>query len=163
MPNHVMNEVKIKGTRQEQVNMLKHITNDNGYIDFNILLPMPLNCWQGNIGTTERKITPYNWFDWCSTNWSTKWNAYGQDNEWCHKITLTDNELVLKFQTAWNSPIGWLVALLNIIEKDIELNSCDEGNDKVINYKLHYHGSIEVNENKEKEERVRMLSYIYKD
>lgn len=44
------------------------------------------------------------WYDWCNTNWNTKWNAssYG----------LTDNDKnALYFETAWDAPYPILIAL----------------------------------------------------
>ena len=163
MPNHVMNEVKIKCTEQEQKDMLKYIVNEEGKIDFRILLPIPLNCWQGDLSDNEKQFSPYNWYDWCTKNWGTKWNAYGQEKDWYKNVEFNNDELILRFQTAWLAPYGWLIALSNNFKKTIEFKVCDEGNDKVLEYTFEYSGSSTVILNNEESERGRMMSFIYKD
>jgi len=40
------------------------------------------------------------WYDWCVSNWGTKWNAYGYNEE---PIDYHDGDM-LYFQTAWSAP-----------------------------------------------------------
>ena len=48
-----------------------------GTLDFNRIVPTPLNIFQGNIGIKERKRYGDEncWLDWCMANWGTKWNT----------------------------------------------------------------------------------------
>lgn len=42
-----------------------------------------------------------NWYEWCTSNWGTKWNA--SDTEICDDT--------ISFNTAWSPPTGWLSKL----------------------------------------------------
>ena len=62
-----------------------------------------------------RKYDHPQWYDWCCSNWGTKWNAsdtYIEDVDGNGNVTVT-------FSTAWNAPFG-------IIEKFAELCKDDE-------------------------------------
>jgi len=55
-----------------------------------------------------------NWYGWCTSNWGTKWNAYGTpDNR--------DKNGTIFFQTAWSSPIK-LVKILSGKLPDVEID-----------------------------------------
>ena len=108
MSNHVINEVRFTSVTPPQVERILGLArNQSKEIDFSILLPVPLNCWQGSVGSEHAKF-PDNALAWCSKNWSTKWNAYG-----AHYAEYDGADLVLRFKTAWNAPYGWLCALFN--------------------------------------------------
>lgn len=50
----------------------------------------------------DRRMKEYgalNWYDWRSSNWGTKWNAYE-----VRYITHDTEKLVLSLQTAWDTP-----------------------------------------------------------
>lgn len=109
MPNHVSNEVVFDGISEAQAEMiLDLVRNQKGDIDFSILLPIPLNCWMGSVGAEHKKVFPNNALEWCTANWSTKWDAYGKQS-----VTYEDRCLALRFQTAWRAPYGWMCALFN--------------------------------------------------
>lgn len=74
-----------------------------GKVDFNQIIPMPADIYQGDVGFKERKLYgDKTWLTWCNSNWGTKWNAV----ESAHP---TDNSVF--FRTAWSSPTTVLRAL----------------------------------------------------
>jgi hypothetical protein len=128
MPNHVVNEIVFRGVNHDtQGIIMKKILSPKGFVDFNILVPTPLNIWQGNIGQKEEKaFGKKTWHSWNIENWGTKWNAYGMDNDG-KSIIRTENTLTIIFQTAWSPPLPWLVALLNATGLPFEHNWMSEG------------------------------------
>lgn len=124
MPNHVINEVIFKGLTTSQIEMLKSLVlNRDGVVDFEVLLPPPLNSWPFSAGS-RHKVFPDNHLDWCGKNWSTKWNAYGEP-----EAITTDDSLTLIFRTAWRTPYGWLLAIFNKTMISFSYNSFSEGED----------------------------------
>lgn len=123
MPNHVINEIIFRGVRDEQQEAILAATcNAEGLVDFEILVPMPLNIWWGNVGTQHEKAFGATGLDWAWSNWGTKWNAYS------HKpIERTDDALTLRFETAWQPPYPWLAAVFNKLSLPFEHNWLDEG------------------------------------
>lgn len=109
MPNHVQNEIIFENINQKKIKeiLAKVFNKKENRIDFNILVPQPLNIWKGGVSTTHEEAFPSNSIEWNSENWGTKWNAYGSN------ILFNKNKLILKFQTAWNPPRGWVVAIFN--------------------------------------------------
>lgn len=57
------------------------------------------------------------WYEWCSKNWGTKWNAYD--------IVIKDN--TISFDTAWNSPKPILQALVERFKLTCDIRAFDEG------------------------------------
>lgn len=129
MPNHVINEVVIRVLNDELAQRIRDkVVNAEGYVDFELLLPPPINYWQGSAGAREESAFPGTWLDWCTANWSTKWNAYGQqDDEGYTPVVYHDGVLKLTFKTAWSPPRGWLCALFNTFKTSIDYSFFDEG------------------------------------
>ena len=123
MPNHVVNELIFRDVPQETRQLIiDTICDEKGDVDFEKLLPMPLNAWRGSVGSNHEKAFPQNGMDWANKNWSTKWNAYS------HKPTeTTDDSITFRFETAWRPPYGWLVAVLNTLKISFEHNWLSEG------------------------------------
>lgn len=123
MPNHVLNEIVFSTVdAEQQASILAKCYGKEGKVDFNTLVPMPLNIWRGNIGVEHDKAFGLTWWNWASENWGTKWNAYD------HKPTVqTATSLTLVFETAWSPPYPWLAALLNSTELPFDHNWLDEG------------------------------------
>ena len=122
MPNHITNELVFKDVDQDtQKRLLEKICNEQGEVDFNVLVPMPLNIWQGNVGRVHERTFQQNGLDWSRKNWGTKWNAYSQ------KVTQTDNTLIIQFDTAWKPPYPWLAAVFNFFKVSFEHRWQDEG------------------------------------
>ena len=99
MPNHVTNELIFRGvneaTRQD---ILSKAVNAKGNVDFEILLPIPLNAWQFSSGIRHEKAFKLVALDWCSANWGTKWNAYDV------AVSESPKELFYRLDTAWDTP-----------------------------------------------------------
>ncbi len=121
MPNHIINEVTLQTFPVEHVE--QYVTGETA-IDFEVLLPPPLNCWQGGVSMEDRKLFPANWYDWNRSNWGTKWNAYGLESD---AIRQEDQFVILTFRTAWSPPYGWLCALFNRLGCDMKISWLDEG------------------------------------
>lgn len=121
MPNWNNNIVEVRGPRKIVKKLVDH------KFDFNKIHPMPesLNITAGSEGQTgspeqvalekkeQENLNKHgykNWYDWCVANWSTKWNAGGEDNG--DMIIDYDTDVANKgialftFDTAWGPPIG---------------------------------------------------------
>jgi hypothetical protein len=123
MPNHVANEVIFRGVdAATQEKILAAVCNRDGKVDFEILLPVPINYWMGSVGIQHKEAFPGNALDWCTANWGTKWNAYGDNT-----VERTEDMLTLRFDTAWRPPMGWFVALFNTLKLTFEYNWLSEG------------------------------------
>lgn len=86
-------------------------------LDFNGTVPFPEELmgtvsgsesskpdWQKK--RSEELIKKYgadNWYDWNTSNWGTKWNAYSVSD-----VEEIEGGLRYKFDTAWSPPTGWL-------------------------------------------------------
>jgi hypothetical protein len=124
MPNHVAVEVIFRNvSKVVQKRILALACNKKGEVDFEVLLPIPLNCWMGGVSQRHRKTFPDNALDWCTKHWSTKWGAYQQKNP----VERTKNSITLRFTTAWRPPMGWIVALYNKLRLPMEYNWLSEG------------------------------------
>lgn len=105
MPNYAGNQMQItcKGTYalSRVANLLY---NDEGKLDFNVLLPQPSN------------EPDFDWYNWRIDNWGCKWNA---DNyhENVETIMTDTHKLTLGFFTPWGPPEGWFVKLVEEISK----------------------------------------------
>lgn len=130
MPNHVINEIIFRNVdKTQQHQMLASIRNEAGEIDFGILVPKPLNVWDGGVSTKHKQKFRNVGLEWARQNWGTKWNAYGLDEGGKYQsVAQTDDTLTLTFQTAWSPPYPWIAALLNFFKLPIEHNWMDEGN-----------------------------------
>lgn len=123
MPNHVVNEVIFSCITQSLRNdLLSACCNEHQQVDFERLVPAPINSWRGGVSASHEKAFPHNDLDWCRANWGTKWNAYGH-----RQPELTDNGLILRFDSAWRPPYGWLVAVFNCFHLDFDHNWLSEG------------------------------------
>ena len=149
MPNDVMNEIIFRNVNQETRNrILEKVRNADGEIDFEILLPRPLNIWcgdvslnisRGGVSSMREKVFPETGLAWSTRNWGTKWNAYGLDDGGKYKsIEEGDDSLTLRFQTAWSPPMGWIVALFNFFKLPFEHNYLNEGSDRGVSAHFDY-------------------------
>ncbi len=49
------------------------------------------------------------WYDWCRTNWGTKWDIGPATKEYPElQIDITDGCLAMSFDTAWSPPLEWM-------------------------------------------------------
>lgn len=126
MPNHVLSEITLKGVRLEDIQA--QILNEEGFIDFEILLPLPINHWPGGVSKSHEDAFLGTHLDDARNIWGTKWNAYGQDEGGKYQsVVETEEGVVLTFQTAWNHPRGWTCALFNTLKCDIIAKWLSEG------------------------------------
>ena len=62
MPNHIISEVRFENVTQEQADEIKRTVFDsNGEVDFNLLVPMPLNIWQGDCNDKHNRMFGDTW------------------------------------------------------------------------------------------------------
>lgn len=123
MPNHVINELVFRNVTAEQQEAIIAATCDQeGKVDFSVLVPPPLNIWMGNVGTEHERAFRRTGLDWNRENWGTKWNAYSHQN-----TERTSDKLTLRFETAWSPPYPWLAAVMNKTQMSFDHNWLDEG------------------------------------
>jgi len=127
MPNHVINEVVFCNVdAEQQASILMKVSSEQAAVDFEILLPVPINLWLWSAGA-KHNVFPGTALDWCRANWSTKWNAYGLREEGYVPIVQTGDTLTITFQSAWSPPRGWLCALFNSTSLPFDYRFLDEG------------------------------------
>ena len=110
MPNWCDNTISISGPAEKVSQMYQQLNDPNNNDGLcQILYPMPENIFTGNLGEKERKDCAKqgipNWYDWCTSNWGTKWDT--ADGDWQYEEA-GDGEAILTghFQTAWGPPVG---------------------------------------------------------
>lgn len=125
MPNHVQNEIIFENINQKKIKeiLAKVFNKKENRIDFNILVPQPLNIWKGTISTMHEEAFPSNSLEWNKQNWGTKCNAYDSN------ILFNKNKLILKFKTAQNPPRGLVVAIFNYFKLPFKHLWINESND----------------------------------
>jgi len=111
MPNWTANKLEVSGLNDDCEKFLNHMGEE---MDFQKVIPMPEDCFTNNLGEKERKMCEEkgipNWYDWCSENWGTKWNA-------CRTVPVERSEfgriliLTYCFSTAWDTPRKVITAL----------------------------------------------------
>lgn len=125
MPNHVLNELIFSEVDADaQAKILSLACDGGGNVDFNILVPMANNIWQGNGNSSQEVAFKRTWYQWSIDNWGTKWNAYSNQ-----PVQQTDDSLTLTFETACAPPYPWLAALFNTLDLSFTHNFLDEGAD----------------------------------
>jgi len=126
MPNHVVNELIFRGiTDADEQRIRAAICNQGGKIDFEVLVPAPLNMWQYSVSSAHEKAFGRTSLDWNRENWGTKWNAYDQV-----PVARTNDVLVAQFQTAWSPPYPWLAAVFNKLLLAFDHNWLSEGQEQ---------------------------------
>lgn len=84
MPNNVINELNFIGEQKDidKILSLIHGEEEDQYIDFNKIIPMPDYIYRGDLGQKEQELYgKNNWYDWSNSHWGTKWNAYYQEKK----------------------------------------------------------------------------------
>lgn len=121
MPNWNSNVVEVRGPRKIVKELVDH------KFDFQKIYPCPaaLNITAGREGSDDsveqkalvakekanlKKYGYRNWYDWSVSEWGTKWNAGGADNE--DMIVDYDEDVddtgiaLFTFSSAWAPPVG---------------------------------------------------------
>jgi hypothetical protein len=119
MPDYILNEIIIRNLTPEKRDLIEtRILNEEGRLDFNVLLPLPerlRGSWP--LGTEMKEV--------CSI-WGTKWNAFWQEGFQVLQKP-DDSTIALRFVTANSSPTEWIKALSALAKTEIELNTVWEG------------------------------------
>ena len=125
MPNYCNNVVEIRGPQKVVEALVDH------RLDFMKIYPYPkdLDIVAGRSGADDspeqiqlvaaeesnlKKYGYKNWYDWCVSEWGTKWNAGGSDNadmqiDWDEDGD--DSIALFQFDTAWAPALGVLQKL----------------------------------------------------
>ena len=125
MPNYCNNVVEIRGPVAQVKALVDH------RLDFMKIYPYPkdLDIVAGRSGADDspeqiqlvaaeksnlKKYGYKNWYDWCVSEWGTKWNAGGSDNadmqiDWDEDGD--DSIALFQFDTAWAPALGVLQKL----------------------------------------------------
>ncbi len=103
MPNHVTNAIEFASQNEFEL-AIRKLVNNEGNVDFELLVPTPNNVYHGNTSQEDKQdFGQLNWYDWNQANWGTKWNAYESE---------VDSALrIIRFDTAWLPPYPIIVAL----------------------------------------------------
>lgn len=75
-------------------------------LDFEKIFPIP-----------EGYKDDQRWYDWCVSNWGTKWNA----------DTYNISDEAIFFGTAWSPPVPVIAELAKLVQKDLRLIYIEEG------------------------------------
>lgn len=116
MPNHIQNRLKIIGS-PERVKEILLLIGDGKSIDFEKIIPPPVNIFRGNLSMEDERRCELQgiptWYRWNIDNWGTKWNAYSQDDE---RNTID----TIFFQTAWSHPVPIIEKMAKMFS-DVEI------------------------------------------
>lgn len=118
MPNHCANTLKITAHTPENLALLADIRHQLTLEDkriFQTIHPCPAELMNATASFTPEEAHEHNkekygfahWYDFCVSEWGTKWDAYEVD-------TLEDSatSLTISFDTAWSPPVGVYAVLL---------------------------------------------------
>lgn len=149
MPNWCTNLLMISNSEEFEKTM--NTPDMNGEIakfSFHQTVPFPENGFRGMLSLQDKeecakKGIP-NWYDWCSKEWGTKWDA-------CDVIVDRNPKLEIRFETAWSPPIAWLKAVsLKFPKSKFTLKCCECG--------MGYYGTITA-QNGEVQDKTKSGSY----
>lgn len=164
MPNHVFTEMRFSGlSKDDQLLVAQKCTNPIGEIDFETILPIPLNLWMHSTGRKHTDTFPGSALDWCKANWSTKWNAYGPR-------TVTQDpggDVILQFKTAWSPPYGWMVAVFNSLHFSFTYTSLNQGENQAVHGYFNHAATLMlmsepwVETSASQEETVRLMKLLW--
>ena len=127
MPNYCNNVVEIRGPQKVVKALVDH------RLDFMKIYPYPkdLDIVAGRSGADDspeqkalvaaeesnlKKYGYKNWYDWCVSEWGTKWNAGGSDNADMQIDFDEDGDdsiALFQFDTAWAPALGVLQKLMD--------------------------------------------------
>ncbi len=115
MPNHVANDLTVKGPKADLTKFVAGIkTPEKGsksildsYLpvpaDLMVTVTIPPSANEKSKAVSNRKkYGSTNWYDWCLKNYGTKWGDYDLE------ITERSNSVFCNFNSAWSPPIEGL-------------------------------------------------------
>ena len=125
MPNWCDNQLSITGPNSVIDKIEKIVKDDNSHENnglLNFFYPMPKQLEGTEAGppakTKKEKMErarlqveygASNWYDWRTTNWSTKWEVcefYGVDRQYHSEQNEGESTISFGFSSAWAPPIG---------------------------------------------------------
>ena len=114
MPNYVMHNVTIKGsveTISKVTNQIINTKDNNGDEAVRMKIKEQYATYPDGENRLKecirlakialdniKKYGHKNWYDWNLANWGTKWDVCNPS------VQTTNNEITLKFETAWSTP-----------------------------------------------------------
>ena len=98
MPNWCHNEVTVQGEKKHVKEFMDFVKSDKQEFDFEKIVPLPNGKWD---------------YDWCLSNWNTKWNACDVEKEVVDEF----HEVTYTFETAWSPPENILRVLKEKFEE----------------------------------------------
>ena len=115
MPNWCENTLYIRADEKEDMKELKDLLDEN--LEFSkdnncatnllsAIIPMPKEYKN----TTAPRDKP-NWYDWCCSNWGTKWDVS------CYETQIEDDWMEFRFNSAWAPPVAWLGKVAELFPK----------------------------------------------
>lgn len=131
MPNYCSNSLTINEDSNDSIlDVLKDYLNEKGELSFEKILPIPDELKNTTSPTPKdadpaikkeliKKYGSDNWWDWCVSNWGTKWDADVHHSDESH----------ISFTTAWSPPIGIVKTLSKLTGKEFRLTYIEEGMD----------------------------------
>jgi hypothetical protein len=117
MPNWCENTLTIRGNKNLIAKIKETVINESGDFDFAKVIPPPdhphYNAAPLGPSNSEIWASEYNWYNWNTFNWGTKWNANDTS------VSLADDGQVLSifFATAWSPPEPVTYALKDMFPK----------------------------------------------
>jgi|TARA_B100001971_G_C18140060_1_gene509887 hypothetical protein len=156
MPNYCFNTLTISGNQKNLNDFLTKNENieEGQELDFSKSVPVPTDCYMGDLGPDERKqYGSNNWYDVQTKIWGTKWN--------CSDVNMTRDKdtLTYTFSTAWSPPKSWLITTAEIFDELIfELQYEEAGCDYYGTLSIEY-GDITENITGEISEVMLMIFY----
>lgn len=100
MSNVCMNKL------EAEPHVLKALLNEEGNIDFNLIVPQPPNIETGACNGQHAEGVVC-WYDWNIANWGVKWNLDEGDESY----DWNPDDGFLMFETPWNDPRQVIVEL----------------------------------------------------
>jgi len=120
MPNWCNNVLEVYGTKEELQKFKEDVKgSEDDYLDFEKIIPTKEHqeefrkVWENN-KELQKRFSDFEtaWFnegkgyEWCVNNWGTKWRVR------CEKPQESDNSLRYYFSSAWASPVGIVLKLI---------------------------------------------------
>lgn len=110
MPNWCANTLTLVDSNESINKVLANYLSKNedggDTLDFEKILPIP-----------EGYNDDHRWYDWCVSNWGTKWNA----------DTYNVSDEGISLGTAWSPPMPVIAELAKLVQKDLRLIYIEEG------------------------------------
>jgi hypothetical protein len=124
MPNWVFNSVDIHGTKEQIDRFRKEaLEYKSSYVEdvegedkfsFHAFITLPDSKFMeyrethGFVGGNQSGDTEFNWYNWNTKNWHTKWDACNVDY-----VSNNEENIHIRFDTAWSPPMPVFEAMVD--------------------------------------------------